>query len=93
VITYNWNVEQMDTYPEKDGLTDVVFKVHWTLVGTEENYRGSVYGTVLVTLDEESIYTPYNELTQEQVVGWIKESLGAEKVTSYEDNVATQIQS
>jgi hypothetical protein len=92
MITYNWNVVQMDAYPEKDGLTDVVFQVHWTLIGTEETYSGMVYGSVNVTLDEGSTYTPYNELTQEQVVGWVKDSLGEEQVASLEANIATQIQ-
>lgn len=91
-ITYNWNVVQMDAYPEKDGLTDVVFQVHWTLVGTDDTYQGSVYGSCTIKLDKNVTYTPYNELTLEYVVGWVKNALGEEKVSLYEANVATQIQ-
>ena len=91
-ITNTWNVVQMDAYPEKDGLTDVVFTVHWTLTGTDGTYTGSVYGSVGVTLDEGGTYTPYDELTLDQVVGWVKESLGEEQVASLEAGVATQIE-
>jgi hypothetical protein len=92
MITYNWNVVKMEAYPEKDGLTDVVFHVHWTLTGIDGAYEGNTYGSVNIALDESVTYTPYNELTQEQVIGWVKEILGEEQVASLEANVATQIQ-
>ena len=91
-ITYNWGIVQLDAYPEKDGLTDVVFTVHWTLNGDDgEGHSGSAYGSVGVTLDEGD-YTPFAELTKEQVVGWVKDSLGAEQVASLEASVANQIE-
>ena len=86
-----WNVVQMDAYPEYDGEQDVVFTVHWTLTDTDGDYTGSVYGSVGVTLDPESPFTPYNELTLEQVVGWVQDALGAEQVAALEANVAQQI--
>ena len=67
----------MNEYPEFDGEQDVVFQVHWTLTGTEGEYTGSVYGSVGVSLDAESPFTPYNELTLEQVIGWVQDALGA----------------
>lgn len=92
-ITNTWGVVQLDAYPEKDGLTDVVFTVHWNLTGDDnEGHTGYAYGSVGVTLDEGGSYTPYNELTKEQVVGWVQESLGAEQVASLEASVASQIE-
>lgn len=94
-IVNTWNVVQLDCYPQADGETDVVFTVHWTLTGTEtvgqETYTGSVYGSVGVTLDPQAPFTPYNQLTLDQVVGWVKDALGAEQVAAYEDNVEKQI--
>ena len=90
-IVNTWNVVQMNEYPEFDGEQDVVFQVHWTLTGTEGEYTGSVYGSVGVSLDAESPFTPYNELTLEQVIGWVQDALGAEQVAAYEANVAQQI--
>jgi hypothetical protein len=83
----------MDAYPELDGETDVVFTVHWRLNGTDGTYNGSVYGSVGVTLDEGASFTPYADLTQAQVIGWVQAALGEEQVTAYEANVAQQIES
>jgi hypothetical protein len=92
-ITYTWNVVQMDAYPEKDGLTDVVFTAHWTLNGDDgEGHSGSAYGSAGITLNADGDYTPYADLTQEQVVGWVKNSLGEEQVTSLETSIANQIE-
>lgn len=90
-ITNTWGVVQMDAYPQYDGNTDVVFTVHWTLNGTYETYAGSVYGSVGLTLDPEGTYTPYEDLTQEQVIGWVQDALGEEQVATYEASVAQQI--
>lgn len=90
-ITNTWTVVQMDAYPELDGETDVVFTVHWTLTGTDGTYTGSVYGATGVTVDPDAPFTPYADLTQAQVIGWVQSALGAEQVAAYEANVATQI--
>jgi hypothetical protein len=81
----------MDAYPEYEGEPDVVFTVHWTLTGTDGIYSGNVYGSVGVSLNEGATFTPYADLTQAQVIGWVQEALGAEAVIAYEANVAQQI--
>lgn len=90
-ITNTWSVVQMDCYPQADGETDVVFTVHWTLTGTDGTYTGSVYGSQAVTVDPAAPFTPYADLTQDQVIGWVQDAMGPEQVTAYEDNVAAQI--
>ena len=91
-ITNTWGVVQMDAYPEYEGESDVVFTVHWTLTGTDGTYIGSVYGSVGVSLDEGATFTPYEDLTLAQVVGWVQDAMGAEQVASYEANGAQQIE-
>jgi hypothetical protein len=70
MITYTWTVSQLDCYPQVDNQTDVVFTVHWQLTGTDGTYNGSVYSTCSVPAPTDS-FTPYADLTQDQVVGWI----------------------
>jgi hypothetical protein len=36
-------------------------------------------------------FTPYEDLTLAQVVGWVQDALGENQVASYEANVAQQI--
>ena len=92
-ITNTWSIVQMDCYPEMDGVSDVVFTIHWNLTGTDGTYTGSVYGSVGVTLSDGDTFTPYADLTEAQVVGWVKDALGDEQVAEYEENVAQQIES
>ena len=88
----NWDIVQLDCYPELDGKTDVVFTAHWRLTATEDTYTGSVYGSIGLTLDPEAPYTPYSELTKEQVIGWVKEAMGEETVAAHEAAVLQQIE-
>lgn len=91
-ITNTWSVVQMDAYPEYEGEPDVVFTVHWRLDGTDGTYAGSVYGSQGITLIEGATFTPYADLTEAQVIGWVQSAMGAEQVASYEANVAQQIE-
>ena len=92
MITYEWLVERMDVLPQEGGETDVVVTVYWKLNGTNGEYNGSVYGSVTLSPYEPGEpFTPYEELTQEQVLGWVFEALG-DLVPQYEASVATQIQ-
>ena len=91
-VTNTWAVVQMDAYPEEDGETDVVFNVHWTLTGTDGIYQGYVYGSQSVSIDPDAPFTPYADLTEAQVIGWVQAAMGEEQVASYEANVAQQIE-
>jgi hypothetical protein len=88
--TITWAVTQMDCYPQDDGNTDVVFIVHWTCSGTNGTYKGSAYSTCSVTYTAGSPFTPYANLTQNQVLGWIWAN-GVDK-TATEADVEQQIQ-
>ena len=89
--TYTWIVAQMDCYPEHEGQTDVVFNVHWRCNGEDGEYAGSVYGTQSLTLDPEAPFTPFADLTEAQVIGWVKDAMGEEAVAALEANIDGQI--
>jgi hypothetical protein len=74
-MEFNWNVVQMDR-KTSDGF---VVTVHYNVSAVDGEFTASTYGTVGYT-QEEGNFTPYNSLTKEQVVGWVKDSLGEETV-------------
>ena len=90
MITFTWAISRLDCYPQSEGQTDVVFTVHWQLTGTDGTYNGSVYSTCSVPAPT-GTFTPYADLTQEQVLGWIW-SNGVDK-ESAEAAVQAQIDS
>ena len=76
-ITYTWSVVQMDCYPEQDGNANVVFNVHWRVRGYDGEYDASAPGCTSVSLDRDAEFTPFANLTQDEVIGWVKASLDA----------------
>jgi hypothetical protein len=71
MTTITWTVTAMDCYSQENSETDVVFTVHWTCAGTDGTYNASVYSTCSVPTPTGSSFTPYADLTQDQVLGWI----------------------
>ena len=76
--TITWTVQYMNTSTQLiNGFPQVVMTAGWICNGTEENngktYTGSVYSTSSFTPPPEGDpnFTPYNQLTQSQVLGWI----------------------
>lgn len=90
-IINNWVVEQMNCYPSAEGQTDVVFTVHWRVNATDGTFYATAYGTVGITYVAGSPYTPYADLTQDQVIGWVQNAMGPEQVASIEASLATSI--
>lgn len=73
--TITWVIEWMNAYPQYDGQTDVVISAGWRCNGEQvdgdNTYNGSVYSSASFTLNPEQPFTPYADLTQEQVLGWV----------------------
>ena len=90
-ITSNWTGAQMDAYPEYEEHADVVFTVHWRLYGTDGVNGTGAYGSVGLTLDPQAPFTVYADLTEAQVVQWVKDALGTAQVAAQEQAVADQI--
>ena len=93
--TINWRVGVMECYPTYDQNTDVVFTVHWDCNGSEtvsgSTYNGRVYGATGVTFHSGSDFTPYEDLIQPQVLGWVWDAMGSGSKENYENSVQTQI--
>lgn len=82
--SYQWAVNTMTAYPEVDGKTDVVFQVAWVCSATDGVNNTATYGTVDLTLDPSAPFTPYADLTLNQVLGWVFGALGPEGISATE---------
>ena len=92
-MALTWKIEQLNCKPFFDGKTNVVETIHWRLNGVDGDYATSVYGSQGVTYVEGSPFTDYDSLTEETVVEWLKDALGAEQVAEYETSVNGQLES
>ena len=76
--TMEWKVDNLAYYPTKDGQSKVVYEVNWRCNGTEEKdgetYSSSAAGNNMITYDADASFTAFDDLTEEQVLGWIWET-------------------
>ena len=63
-----WTITAMDCSTTETN-PDTVITAHWTCSGTDGTYNASIYSTCSFSPPEGS-FTPYADLTQEQVLGW-----------------------
>ena len=93
-IIYTWNIGTLNCVPKAGNFTDYVCMSHWTLNGDDgAGHTGSVYGTASFEVDPtKPDYVPYEDLTESEVIAWTQGALGADTVTAYEENVASQIE-
>lgn len=65
-----WTIEWMQCKPAEGALQDVVITAGWRCTGTQGEYSGSVYSTCSFSQPSGEDFTPYGQLTQDQVLGW-----------------------
>ena len=92
MITYDWNCRTVDAYTQEKGKTNVVYNVHWTVTGTQEDYSATNIGTQVVPLSEGGDFIPLEDLTNEIIVGWTKDAIGQDGVDQIEASIASQIE-
>ena len=98
MTTYTWTIKNLPAYASIDGQTNVVFEVNWQCFAfTPDSIVGDVYtpsysaiyvGNTTVTYVAGQPFTPYNQLTQDQIWGWINPSINR---TEIEANLQTMI--
>jgi hypothetical protein len=80
MTVFNWQIVSMPSYPQADGQTDVVFQVNWQCQAQDGPYNALSAGSTSVTYTAGSPFTPYDQLTQDQVWGWINPSIDRPEV-------------
>jgi hypothetical protein len=96
MITLSWIIERLLVRKVEGTYSDVVITADWRCNGTEtigtgddeKTYSGTCYGSCSFAPPSGS-FTPYEDLTQDQVLGWCFAS-GVDK-TAIEANVTAQI--
>jgi len=69
VIT--WNISVLNCIPQTAEGADYVVTAHWQCNGVDGQYNGSVYSTTSFAVVEGTSFTPYADLTLDQVLGWV----------------------
>jgi len=83
--TATWKISQL----ERETADGYVYTAHYTVDAKDDTYSAGAYGSIGFERPEELI--PFSELTEEQVVGWVKDQFGDEKVAEIEAALQTQL--
>jgi hypothetical protein len=89
--TFSWVITQLECHPLSDDKTNIIYNIIWDCCGIQEpeNVAQSYRGQTNVTYTSGQPFTPYDQLTQEQILQWVFDS-GINK-TEIESSVQSQI--
>lgn len=92
-ITYTWIIEQIQTVPSENGLTDVIKDIHWRVNAlAADNISATSYGSTGLESPDPEDFVSYPNLTESTVIGWLQTTLGEETVTNIQTNLAGEIE-
>jgi len=74
---------------ERETSDGYVFTVHYTVNAQDDTYSAGAYGSL--GLERPDNLIPFADLTEEIVIGWVKEQFGTEKVTEIEAALQSQL--
>ena len=85
--TFSWRIANLERYTA-DGA---VFTVHYTVNAEDGTYDAGAYGSLGLEAPEPDSMIPFDNLTKEIVVGWVKYKFGDEKVAEIEAALQLQL--
>ena len=83
--TNTWKIAQLD----RETADGYVFTAHYTVNAADETYSAGAYGSI--GFEKPDTLVAYADLTEEVVIGWVKDQLTAEKVTEVEAALQAQL--
>ena len=79
-ITHTWKIRKL---VQKNDGTGTIIQVYFKIHSTDGEYYYASSGNVELDTNNIQDFISYQDLTEEQVVGWVKDKLG-ESVSDYE---------
>lgn len=83
--TFTWKIANL----ERETADGFVFTAHYTVSASDGTYTAGAYGSQGFQRPENLV--PFADLTEEIVIGWVKESFGEEKVAEIEGALQAQL--
>lgn len=84
--TFSWNIANL----ERETADGYVYTVHYTINADDGAYTAGAYGSLGLERPEDTMI-PFSQLTEQVVVGWVKDKIGTEKVAEVEAALQAQI--
>ena len=85
-LTSTWNIANL----ERETADGFVYTAHYTVDANDGTYSAGAYGSIGFERPEDLI--PYMDLTKDEIIGWVKDALGEEKVLEIGQALLAQIE-
>jgi hypothetical protein len=83
---FTWHIAQL----ERETADGYVFTAHYTVDANDGTYSAGAYGSIGFERPEDDMI-PFADLTEEIVIGWVKDKFGDEKVAEVEAALQAQL--
>lgn len=91
-VTYTWDITNIRKALQLNNLSDVVVHVHWKCVGTDENgITGEFHGAMPLEAPTVDKFTPFENLTKEQVLGWVQANVTGSYLSYVKEQIIQEI--
>ena len=91
-MTVTYTIQALERPTGNDGI----ITAHWSAINSEVvegvTHTGSLYGFCNIAPEEGDTLIPYADITEAIAIGWVKEKMGEEAVTTLEESIAAQIE-
>jgi hypothetical protein len=93
---FQWVIAQLNCAVESEKLANVINVIHWrynaTQVNGDKTYFAEIYGSSSVAQPNPQNFTPYADVTEEEVINWLEQILPVKDMQlQLEANIALQI--
>ncbi|NBX48360.1 hypothetical protein EBT25_00110 [bacterium] len=83
--TITWHIANL----ERETADGFVYTAHYTIDANDGTYNAGAYGSIGFERPENLI--PYSSLKEADVIGWVQDALGDEKVAEIETALENQL--
>jgi hypothetical protein len=85
VTVTTWKIANL----ERETSDGFVFTAHYTVDAKDDTYSAGAYGSIGFQRPDNLI--PFTDLIEDEIVDWVKEALGADKVAEVEAALQAQL--
>ena len=87
-----WSITSMVVIPQVDEYAEFAWQVGWQCSATDGTNTQSINSSVVFyPAQQGQPYTPYDQLTEAQVIEWVQAALGPEKTAQTESVVTSAL--
>jgi ATP-dependent helicase YprA (DUF1998 family) len=94
-LVYEWTLLKHKKFNNPNlGLTEIVAHADWKVMGTDENGDSAEYISTVIwdpNQIKKNKFTPYDQITDEQILEWVKELVATQPERQIEQYIRNSI--